>query len=225
MKTSDSLESISQALADFQSKVEQPQKSADNPFFKSKYVPLENVISAVKKYAPEAGLSYTQIPLISENKVGVTTIIFHTSGEFIEFDPFLLPLDKNTAQGAGSALTYARRYTLSAAFGIASDEDDDGNAASGNSKNSTNKKTNQQAPTKKAPPKIEMANKRDIESLQKLSKQLEEIFDKDTKTVWATYGINGKDDLTKAKVTEAVNKMQNELNSMVKQDEQGALEV
>lgn len=74
-------------------------------------------------------------------------------------------------------------------------------------------------------PKAEMASKQDIDSLNKLSKQLEEIFDKDTKTVWATYGINGKDDLTKAKVTEAVNEMQNELNNMVKQDEQGALEV
>ncbi|MBC1491433.1 ERF family protein [Listeria booriae] len=147
MRTSETITELSKALAEFQESVEQPTKSANNPFFRSKYVPLENVIAAIKKKAHKLGLSYIQIPLNEENKVGIKTIISHSSGEYIEFDPFLLPVDKNTAQGAGSALTYARRYTLSAAFGIASDEDDDGNAASGNtpSTQNTNKKSAQPA--------------------------------------------------------------------------------
>ncbi|EKP3982768.1 ERF family protein, partial [Listeria monocytogenes] len=94
MKTSESIIEISKALSKFQEQAEQPAKSADNPFFKSKYVPLESVISAVKKHAPKLGLSYIQIPLTEENKVGVKTILMHASGEFVEFDPFMLPLDK-----------------------------------------------------------------------------------------------------------------------------------
>lgn len=132
MKTSESIKEISVALNEFQKEVEQPSKSADNPFFKSKYVPLENVISTIKKYAIPKGLSYFQDTLTRENgEIGVQTRIMHTSGEFIETEPLYLPNDKKNAQGAGSSITYARRYQLSAAFGLSSDEDDDGNGASG----------------------------------------------------------------------------------------------
>jgi len=131
MKTSETIKEISIALNEFQKEVEQPSKSADNPFFKSKYVPLENVISTIKKYAIPKGLSYFQDTLTKDNgEIGVQTRIMHVSGEFIETEPLYLPNDKKNAQGAGSSITYARRYQLSAAFGIASDEDDDGNGAS-----------------------------------------------------------------------------------------------
>lgn len=129
MKTSETIANIAKALSTFQAEVKQPKKTATNPHFKSKYVPLDNVVDVVNTFAPKHGLSYTQIPVSEDGGVGVITLIMHDSGEFIEFTPFLLPLDKKTPQGAGSALTYARRYSLSAAFGIASDEDDDGNGA------------------------------------------------------------------------------------------------
>lgn len=57
-------------------------------------------------------------------------MLMHESGEWMEFDPLFLPMDKMTAQGAGSVITYARRYALSCVFGIASESDDDGNHAS-----------------------------------------------------------------------------------------------
>ena len=69
---------------------------------------------------------------------GVITVITHSSGEYIEFDPLFLKADKATAQGMGSAITYARRYSLSSAFGIASDVDDDGNEASGKGSGKSN---------------------------------------------------------------------------------------
>lgn len=135
MRHSESITKISAALVKFHNKVEQPNKSADNPFFKSKYVPLENVQTVVDKFAPPEGLTYVQETLTSESgNPGVSTTILHESGEYIQFEPLFLPLDKQTAQSAGSAITYARRYTLSAAFGISSDDDDDGNKASGNDK-------------------------------------------------------------------------------------------
>lgn len=132
MKTSESIAEIAKALAEFQSAVKQPEKDGNNPHFKSKYVTLDGTVKSIHDCAPKHGLSYTQMPVSAENGVGVVTVIFHTSGQFIEFDPFILPLDKKTAQGVGSALTYSKRYALSAAFGIVSDVDDDGNEATAN---------------------------------------------------------------------------------------------
>jgi ERF superfamily len=135
MKTSESIAEIAKALAKFQSEVKQPEKSGTNPHFKSKYVTLDGTVKAIHECAPKHGLSYTQMPVTNENGVGVVTLIMHSSGEFIQMDPFILPMDKKTAQGAGSASTYARRYSLSAAFGIVSDVDDDGNGATGDDNN------------------------------------------------------------------------------------------
>ena len=132
MKTSESIAELAKALGTFQSEVKQPEKDGNNPHFKSKYVTLDGTVKAIHDCAPKHGLSYTQMPVSTENGVGVVTVIFHVSGQFIEFDPFILPLEKKTAQGVGSATTYARRYSLSAAFGIVSDLDDDGNEATEN---------------------------------------------------------------------------------------------
>lgn len=141
MKKSDSIVEISKALSEFRKEVKQPMKDANNPFFKSKYVPLENVIEAIDETAPNQGLSFTQWALNnSEGTVGVATMLLHTSGEFIEYDPVFMKAEKQTPQGAGSVITYLKRYTLSAIFGITSDQDDDGNDASqSNSKKQTNK--------------------------------------------------------------------------------------
>lgn len=133
MRMSDSIKNLSEALAKFQQNVKQPLKDADNPFFKSKYVPLENVVESITKEAPKHGLSFVQWALNDENgRVGVATMIMHESGEFIEFDPVFMNAEKNTPQGAGSLITYLKRYSLSAVFGITSDQDDDGNESSGN---------------------------------------------------------------------------------------------
>lgn len=132
MKLSESTKNIFKALSDFKKDFKQPLKDADNPFFKSKYVPLENVVQAIDNEASKHGLGYFQSTVTGENgTAGVITVITHSSGEYIEFDPLFLKADKATAQGMGSAITYARRYSLSSAFGIASEVDDDGNGASG----------------------------------------------------------------------------------------------
>lgn len=129
MKMSESINELTKALAAFQSKVKQPEKDSLNPHFKSKYTSLDGIVKAIHDCAPEMGLSFVQMPLSNETGVGVVTTIFHQSGQYIQFEPFFLPLDKKTAQGVGSCVTYAKRYSLSAAFGIVSDLDDDGNEA------------------------------------------------------------------------------------------------
>lgn len=133
MERSDSIIEISKALAKFQSEVKQPLKDADNPFFKSKYVPLESVVESITDIAPNHGLSFVQWALNDEQgRVGVATMVMHESGEFLEFDPVFMDAEKKTPQGAGSLITYLKRYSLSAVFGITSDQDDDANESSGN---------------------------------------------------------------------------------------------
>lgn len=150
MNRSESIKNIAKAMSEFQAKVKQPEKSADNPYFNSKYVPLEQVVDAITETAKEHGLSFTQWAENLENRVGVGTLLMHESGEFIEYPPIFMKTDKDTAQGIGSVITYARRYSLSAIFGITSDIDDDGNEASGNTKTKQpeQKKQNKQAQTK-----------------------------------------------------------------------------
>lgn len=132
MERSESIAEISKALNTFRTAVKQPVKSASNPFFKSKYVALEGVVNAIDSALKDTGLSYVQEATSEGNQVSVTTLLLHESGEWIELTPLTLPVTKNDAQAFGSAETYARRYSLSAAFGITSDLDDDGNAASSN---------------------------------------------------------------------------------------------
>lgn len=104
------------------------QKAKANPFFKSKYADLSEVIKAIKEPFANNGLSYVQFPIEENGRIGVETILMHDSGEYIS-NSFTVQLSKQDAQGAGSAITYCRRYGLQAVAGIPS-EDDDGNASS-----------------------------------------------------------------------------------------------
>lgn len=130
MKKSETIVELSKAFAKMQKELEQPFKNANNPFFKSKYVPLENVVDSITKASSKHGLSFTQFPSSDENgNVTVGTMVMHESGEWIEYDPICMKPVKNDPQAIGSAITYAKRYALSAIFGITSDNDDDGNEA------------------------------------------------------------------------------------------------
>lgn len=146
MNKSESIAELAKALASFHSEVKQPLKDKANPFFKSKYVPLENVVEAITTIAPKHGLSFIQYPVNQENKVGVITVLMHSSGEFIETEPIYAQPGKNDAQATGSVITYLKRYSLSAVFGITSDEDDDGERAMGRTQQS--QQTNRTQPNK-----------------------------------------------------------------------------
>jgi hypothetical protein len=85
-------------------------------------------VEAIRGPLTENGLSYVQIAHSLENSAAIETIILHSSGEWLSCGIMNVPVTKADAQGFGSAATYCRRYSLSAAFGVAP-EDDDGNAA------------------------------------------------------------------------------------------------
>lgn len=105
-------------------------KDANNQFFKSKYATLSNVLEVVVPVLNKNGLYITQSPINDGERVGIKTTITHAeSGESID-GSFTVNLAKNDPQGAGSALTYCRRYALVSMLGLNVDEDDDGNEAS-----------------------------------------------------------------------------------------------
>lgn len=144
MNKSESIKNIASAISKFQSEVPNPKKVAENPFFKSSYVPLDEVINVIKPYLAKHGLSFFQSSGGDGKNITVTTMLMHESGEWIESDPLTVIATKADPQQAGSAITYARRYSLSAILGIASEEDDDGNSGSGKTPPEETKKVSEQ---------------------------------------------------------------------------------
>lgn len=104
-------------------------KTATNPQFKSRYADLSAVVEAVIDSLNENGIALLQVTHPSTTGVAIETLLIHESGEKLSGGVLTVPAAKQDPQGYGSALTYARRYSLMATCGIAP-EDDDGNAAS-----------------------------------------------------------------------------------------------
>lgn len=127
MKTSESVSDLTGALLGAVEKIQPLVKSADNPFFNSKYADVNQTIENLRSVLLEHNIWFMQFPTSSENSVGVLTRVIHASGQFIEHE-FVLPLAKRDPQAAGSALTYARRYALVSIFGLQA-VDDDANSA------------------------------------------------------------------------------------------------
>jgi hypothetical protein len=108
-------------------------KDKVNPHFKSRFTSLDAILDATRPVLAKHSLALSQEPVFEDGMAGVVTRIIHTSGESRE-SKLILPLRDQSAQGVGSAISYARRYSAAAVLGIASDEDDDGQQASTPSK-------------------------------------------------------------------------------------------
>jgi hypothetical protein len=129
MFRSESLANISAAMAKAFPEINNALKTKVNPHLRSKYADLGAVMDAVKPALQAHGLWFMQHTHERESAVCIETIIFHSSGEFISSGYVSVPVNKADAQGFGSSMSYARRYSISACFGVSS-EDDDGHAAS-----------------------------------------------------------------------------------------------
>jgi len=104
-------------------------KDKTNPAFRSKYADLGACIDAVEEALLNNGIAFIQETFEDAGGITIETVFIHESGESLRCGKLRVPAVKQDAQGYGSALTYARRYSLMTACGIAP-EDDDGNAAS-----------------------------------------------------------------------------------------------
>ena len=122
------MKNIASALVKAQKTFQPALKDATNPFYKSKYADLGNCLEAVMDSLNNNGISLVQLCHESDTGVIVETMFIHESGEQLSCGKLHVPAIKQDPQQYGSALTYARRYSLMAACGIAP-EDDDGNAA------------------------------------------------------------------------------------------------
>jgi hypothetical protein len=104
-------------------------KNANNPHFKSRYADLQSVLDAVTDALLDNDLFVTQNGEVIDGKTYLRTLVFDSNGDSIEFGLLPIKTVKDDAQAFGSGLTYARRYALMSAFGLAP-EDDDGQLAS-----------------------------------------------------------------------------------------------
>lgn len=128
MKSSDELDKLGTALAKAQGIMGNATINKVNPHFKSKYADLAAIREAVSSPLAQNGIAVVQLVGSDENGAFLTTRLVHSSGQWIES---VHPLPQTAKpQEFGSALTYARRYSLAAICGISAEEDDDANAAS-----------------------------------------------------------------------------------------------
>lgn len=140
MNKSESIKNIASALSKFQAQLGTASKSKANPFFKSTYADLAEIVDTIKEPLAANGLAYIQLMDSDANgDPTLTTIITHESGEFIQSSTPLVYLKKEP-QAIGSAVTYFRRYALAAALGVVQD-DDDGNATMSKSNTKPTNKT------------------------------------------------------------------------------------
>lgn len=125
MNKSQSVAKLTEALTKAQAEMQNPEFDKLNPHFKSKYASLPTVRSAVLPVLNKHGLALTQFPKTETTYAGCTNLLLHSSGEWLEQD-CLLPVDKMNPQGAGSAITYSRRFSMQSIAGVVGEEDTDG---------------------------------------------------------------------------------------------------
>ena len=163
MKTSETIQELSKALVKASGELKNPVKNAVNPHFKNRYADLTSIIETSRKTLAENGLAIIQGVECEGALVRVQTRILHISGEWIESE-ITMQSESANPQKIGSAITYGRRYGLSAILGISAEDDDDGAIAS--------EKPKQQKPLLKNPP-VENQNQPKPAAKQLIKKQPE----------------------------------------------------
>lgn len=153
---SETITKIAAALVAFNGEVKSISHDSENQHFRSQYTSLDHMIDETKPVLHKHGLTVMQFPGGDGERITIRTMILHDSGEWIESEPLTLRPVKLDPQGAGSAITYARRYSYAAALSLSLGDDDDGNAASAgqpqNTRPAAQSQPNQQRPSQPAAP-------------------------------------------------------------------------
>ena len=181
MQKSNQVSSLAKSMILFQVKVESIKKDAKNPFFKSSYASLSNILDAIKEPLIESGLSILQFPT---GDYGLTTILLHESGEYLKSEYLMKPV-KDDAQGRGSCLTYQRRYCIASILCLNFEMDDDGNTATYGGKNPQEAEDNNKQWMNKGSKDFENAKEKlaagkitiaDVRKHYKVSKEVESLL-------------------------------------------------
>lgn len=188
-KANNSKVSLMKAYVKMRQDLEQPDKNATavkgSSKFSYNYTTLDQVIKAINTAAEENGINFIQQPLKPGNEIGVRTYIVHEDGGFMDMGIFTIPAGK-TPQDNGSALTYAKRYSLATIFGIASEEDDDAQSVTNSYQRQYNQNSNygtRQNYQRSNPPKPKKLSREQLEKYtvkfsDGASYTLKQLFDK-----------------------------------------------
>lgn len=122
MKTSETITKISASINKAQSKFMHVVKDVQGA--RGLYASLPAVIESVRPVLNDNGITVLQQSQPNENGICLSTVLLHTSGEWIADEGLFIPCVKNDPQAFGSAMSYARRYSLLAMLGVAADDDD-----------------------------------------------------------------------------------------------------
>lgn len=131
MHRSDSITALATALAKAQAEIKSIAKDRTNPHYKNRYATLDAILDGVRPVLAKHGLSIVQGASDAADGFAVETYLLHASGEWVS-TVLTMPVAKQDAQGVGSALTYGRRYGVSALLALSTDDDDDGEQAAAN---------------------------------------------------------------------------------------------
>jgi ERF superfamily len=176
MSQSEIINELAAALSKAQGEMQAAIKDKVNPFFKSSYADLGSVWDAARPVLSKYGLCIMQTTEMTADgsKIVMVTTLAHTSGQWMKS---YLPLNpsKNDSQGVGAAITYLRRYSLSAIVGVVCDEDDDGETAVGRGRQSP---TNNQQQQQEKPAQVDRIGKAEIVALSTLISNLDEDSNK-----------------------------------------------
>ena len=124
METSSTILKIAPALLKAQRKMGTAVKDAKNPFYKSKFADLNSVREAVLPALHEEGVIALQPTVVVEGRQYVRTLLLHESGEFLASDTEVLCAKQNDPQALGSAISYARRYSLQSFMNVGAEDSD-----------------------------------------------------------------------------------------------------
>lgn len=150
LEHSPELDKLFEALAKAQAEVAAASKDKTNPAYKSKYADLASVWDACRKPLTDNGLAVPQFPRRTEGGVAVTSVLTHSSGQWMS-ETLEIPLIANAnAQQVGSAITYGRRYMLAAIAGVAPEDDDGAKANEAAPKETQRRQQSKPAPKPEA---------------------------------------------------------------------------
>lgn len=127
MKRSEAITKIAPALIKFNSEVGKIEKDGENKYLGNKYATLDSIVETVRPVLSANKLAVMQDVISGEGVMTVKTLLLHESGEWMESEGTTLRLQKVDPQSIGAAITYARRYDLSAFLSLNTGEDNDGN--------------------------------------------------------------------------------------------------
>ena len=122
---------LAAALVQAQAEIEPILEDSDNPFYKSKYMSLSQLRETVRGTLGKHGLAVVQMPVTENDRIGLRTVIVHSSGESLDCGTLTGTVDAKDPHKIGSCLTYFRRYAIASVLGCVADLDDDANHASG----------------------------------------------------------------------------------------------